>query len=218
MYLCSMKKEFCLDDAEETGWGFSDLSYHNTVKFDGKWGIIDDNGWLSTPCIFDEIVQAKFSWKEPIPTDSYYTVRKGNKFGIINHGFCGKVDYWIQLGQYNLNFIDGLINGITRVCKNKKWGIINWMGEIIIPLEFDAISEFYISENPIVKLKFGEVEFDIDLGNITNSNPFKVFPRRIIKGSNHDSTTYSDSSAYNSKYYDDSVDFDQQSQDFWENL
>lgn len=214
-----MKSEFSIEIADETGWAYSDLSSHNTVRFKGKWGIFDcTNGKLSVPCIFDEIIHAKFSWNKPMPTDSFFTVRKRKKYAVIDHGFYGSYHCFIELGQFKLDCIEGFINGIARVQKKGKMGIINWMGEIIVPIVYDEISEFYTSENPIATIRFGQVVYTVDLRELSNSNPFRtIFEKK--RRCNIREADYSDCpSAYDSDYYNEGLDFDQQEPDFWDTL
>lgn len=59
---------------------------------------------------------------------------------------------FIPYGQYD--YIGGFDGGLARVKKNNKWGIINECGDVVLPIEYDDVWNFYkkgLSGTTIVK-------------------------------------------------------------------
>ena len=98
-------------------------SYYNElakVRKDGKWGVVDRLGNLLIPCIYDAIDMGYFTNRSFIPA------KKEGKYGIIN-----------LKNEIIMPFIYGYLsiyNGLVSVSKDKKQGVIDKTGKVIIPL------------------------------------------------------------------------------------
>jgi len=108
------------------------------AKEAGKWGVINDKGaWVIDPT-FDEIPKGGKSWSKDAEwrdSDLLFAIRDG-KIGWID--VTGK---WIVEPQFDASEI--LFNyGYAQVAVAGKWGVINDKGEIVVPLEFDALKAF----------------------------------------------------------------------------
>ena len=92
------------------------------VFINGKEAIIDSLGNFYFPPIFNRVKEF---------TDSLFLVKEGDFWGIA------KADSSIVL-PCTFDDIGQLSNNLAHVVSNKKMGFINNIGEIIIPIKFDA--------------------------------------------------------------------------------
>ncbi len=109
------------------------LAGYAKVERNGKWGIIDMEGKMLVPVIYDQI--DNFS-------EGYAKVTLNGKNGYVSTD--AKVILPIEFEQAG-NFK----NGQAEVKKNGKWGMINHKGEEIIPIKYDQI-RFTNNENIII--------------------------------------------------------------------
>lgn len=117
--------------------GRSVITYCNSL-----YGLLDSNGKV----VFEPIYRSLFPSIEGC--DMLFTVqREDYQWGVID--IAGKEI--VPFGKYN--WIDGYDHGYTRVkvghqssnlaVNSNKWGIINELGEEILPVEYDNIWNFY---------------------------------------------------------------------------
>lgn len=170
---------FSIDDTTgfEESFPYSAVGYKGAGLFfviqDGKYGLIDVNGNVVMPCIYDRL--GRFS-------------EEGSQYGFID--YTGKVivpdeeclAYVVINGKYGCIDASGNIvvpcqygdmlsfhNGLSAVSNsNDKYAFINVAGEVVIPYEYDYAS--YYSEG-FVAVKKGEKYGFID----TNNNPITEF-------------------------------------------
>lgn len=99
--------------------------YNNfgVIDFRGRWIIDLDPGFM-------EIY--------PSDDNKTLTVRDFNYFyGVVDS--TGKEI--VPVGTYG--YIDTFYKGLARVKSGNKWGIINHKGEVVVPIEYDKIWNFY---------------------------------------------------------------------------
>ena len=96
------------------------------VEQNKKKGIIDYNGNVIIPCLYEKISDFK---------DGFALVEKDNKKFFINKN--GETLFYLDF-----DFVDYFSENLARVKKNGKWGFINKLGEIIIPCIYDLALEF----------------------------------------------------------------------------
>jgi hypothetical protein len=97
--------------------------------FNGKYGVINKNGILILPVIYDEI---ETLYNVIDYTFDYILLKKGDKYFIADKN--GKL---IAKEQYDgVNYIKDYFVVINQ----NKYGLINKKGEKILPLEYDKIS------------------------------------------------------------------------------
>ena len=104
-------------------------------------------------------------------------------------------------------------NGMAAVKFNGKWGFINTEGIIVVPCEFDKVeSNFKNREGRLVKN--GEIFVFDKLGKQIKSYEQKKEDDDYYDGSYEDNIP----SVYDNPYYNDNLDMDQQSIEFWNSL
>ena len=110
---------------------YSNDSFCCAVKKNGKWGLFS-RGRLSIPCIFDGLSSRYYD-------QSYYTVKQGNKEGIVDKDGNTIVPFeydWVR--KEKCGFVVEL---------NRKQGLFSFNGHPAIPCLFDKIHP--ISENRV---------------------------------------------------------------------
>jgi hypothetical protein len=113
------------------------------IKSDSnKYAIFSDNDIMITNYIYDDI----FSYH-----DGFAIVKLNNKFNFIkDNGEILFTNIWFDHISSAFNKF-----GLAQVCYNKKWGIVNNKGNIIISINFNEplttikYSKFYIAKNII---------------------------------------------------------------------
>lgn len=168
------------------------------VCLDGKWGVINTKG--------NFIIPAEYSSMFISDDNKLFTVTKEYKTGVIDI----KNNIVVDFGEYC--YIDGYDSGLTRVKIKDKWGIIDSEGEIVLAIEFDNIWNFYKKNrrNTLVE-KNGHKQ------SVLFSDLYR--PNDYSRSNNHISD-YKDyhKSVYDYPEYDDRLDIDQQSIEFWNNF
>lgn len=130
-------------------YGFSKSSGNVSTYLRPLYGLINYKGETIIPTEY-------FSMLRGFDDKEIYTVQNMNyQYGVINKN--GNII--IPFGRYS--WIDGFDHGLARVNKHvddksikEVWGIINLLGEEILPLEYDEIWNFYgknINKTRIVK-------------------------------------------------------------------
>lgn len=191
------------------------------VKKDNKWGVISSDGDIVIDCIYSCIKPSTLEFEEiyyddgrskRIYYDTLYTVNNGYKWAILDkHG-----DIIVDFGVYD--WIDGYDSGLARVRKGKKWGIIDYTGKIVLPIKYDEVWGFYGKDRTETLIKKDNVKLYVKFSDLVdNENRISVDDETEKNDINY-SNAYVDKSAYDNSYYNDSLDFDQQDQEFWESL
>ena len=104
--------------------------------------------------------------------------------------------------------------GLAAVKKDGKWGFINTSGEIVVPCEYDEVDSPYKDES--ARLIKGEVIYVFDTnGNITEHYTVKKDEEEDDYYETYDDDT---PSIYDNPYYNDNIDMDQQSIEFWNSI
>ena len=92
----------------------------------------------------------------------------------------------------NFDYIDRFRNGLARVRKGNKWGIVNEDFEIVVPIEYDSVWKFWDKTfNNIVLEKDGE-KFKVSFDNPTVVKPYDS-PSYHRRSRNYDEDYYEDS-------------------------
>lgn len=127
-----------------------------------RWGVLDKDGKVMIPFIYDDVVGCKGGME-------YYTVNQNNRYGLLDNQFqtvlpctyegidyvtC-KGHYWfLEKGKWGLMNqeqqvivepqYDGhswMKNGKIQVQKNKKFGMIDSTGKIVIPVNYESLGD-----------------------------------------------------------------------------
>jgi hypothetical protein len=107
---------------------FSDVGYASVEK-DGKWGLVNAEGRLVLPTVYDYTFGDMF---EGFFDDLAIVVQSG-KYGYVNTE--GKVAVPLEY-DYGRDFK----NGFADVSKNGKYGIIDTSGATAVPFEYDSLT------------------------------------------------------------------------------
>ena len=100
--------------------------------------------------------------------------------------------------------------GLAAIKKDGKWGFINTEGEIVVPCKYDSV-DFNFIEGRGGLIKNNEI-FVFD----NTGNHIDTYIR--TKEHNYDSYSHDDFNVYDNPHYNDNLDMDQQSIEFWNNL
>ena len=145
----------------------------------GKFGLLNEmSGMLGVPMVYDEIIQCTSSSEVP----SYFSVRKGKKFGLINEK--NEVLIPIKYDVINLSFAISTAyfneNKETEnqsndfqvvVATGKKYGTVNLKNEVVIPFQYSFLQR--ISYSGVFKAKTGKQYQIIDKdGKLISKNTF----------------------------------------------
>lgn len=140
------------------------------IKKDNKWGIIDYNG--------NFVLNPKYDF-----IGGFTDVKMWDSFGYGCAGVGKQVNSEMKYSAINYNFQEitdflydeiSLFNeGIASVRIGEKWGAINSLGQIIVPIEFNKIS---YSQNNLIKVGLGDFENNYFIGKfgIFNSKGVKI--------------------------------------------
>ena len=137
-----------------------------------------------------------------------------SNYAEYGDGFVRGAIYFDEQGEYHkvsldgetYDFIDGFDHGLARVYKNvggkKKWGIVGliktsngYKAEILIPLKYDNIRNFYDKQMTSVTATNNDVTEDIPLGDLRKE--LKSMRKTIIAINEDTFKTFNDS--YNHK-------------------
>jgi len=137
------------------------LAGYAKVERNGKWGIIDMEGKMLIPVIYDQI--DNFS-------EGYAKVTLNGKNGYVSTD--AKIILPIEFEQAG-NFK----NGKAEVKKNGKWGIINHKGEEIIPIKYDQI-RFTNNENILIIAENSNGQLQYGFLDLRNKGEQKINPNK----------------------------------------
>ena len=179
------------------------------VKKNDKWGVVNFEGEICQEIEYDYIVQGIINYElHPWERDYLFTLCKEKQYAVIKNDIeCGK-ETLVDFGTYD--WISGFDSRLAIVRKGNKYGIIDNFGTLVLPIEYNHIEEFYNKGKTSTKAyKAGTVD-ELKFSDLAHQEE-------------NDDDSYNenydyDSSAYDNSYYNDSLDLDQQSEDFWETL
>jgi hypothetical protein len=107
----------------------------------------------------------------------------------------------------------GFSEGIAAIKLNNKWGFINVKGESVVPFEYDEVeSNFKDGKGKLVRN--GEIFVFDKSGRLIESYEQEKEYEDHYDGGYEDDTP----SIYDNPYYNDNLDMDQQSIEFWNSL
>jgi hypothetical protein len=134
---------------EEVGeWGVRFSDGLCKVKYDGKWGYVNVNGYEIIPCKYLADV-SNFS-------QGIAAVMIGDKFGFIN-----KLGQIVIEPKFDSAYFNEKSFGVAVVKKNEMWSVINSKGVTIFgPISPLSGLNIYTTETPFIKVKSGKkIEF-----------------------------------------------------------
>ncbi|MCF0217976.1 MAG: WG repeat-containing protein [Malacoplasma sp.] len=149
------------------------------VKKDNKWNWIDNKNNLVLPNQFDNILfyNPKYSVVQN-QNESYLVLHNSKKVSKIPYQFVDFNDEILLVKHNNKYFYLNLkleklfdnqfenatifIDQFASVCQNKKWGIVNKKGRIIVDFQYDKI---YQNGSFLFKTENNSQTFFIDLHN-----------------------------------------------------
>jgi antitoxin component YwqK of YwqJK toxin-antitoxin module len=112
-------------------------AYPSPGRIPVKYGVINKNGVIIIPCIYD--------WISPSNKNDLIWVQSGNKFGLFNtHGkkmldteYTPNRIYKPEDDRYY--FDNKIRNGMMMLYKQGKCGVLTTDGKIIAPFEYDSV-------------------------------------------------------------------------------
>lgn len=123
-----------------------------------KYGLLDSNGNVVLDTTYNDIL---ISDNKEILTLRYQDLG----------GYCVVDRYGKEIVPYNkFNWISGFTNGYAKVKSGNKWGIIDIHGNVVLPIEYDNIWNFYNKpelDSTIVIKNGREERFYFDTGCLT---------------------------------------------------
>lgn len=150
----------------------------------GKFGVLNESSEkLVVPLIYDQIIQSFESSKH-----TYFSVKKGNKFGLINE--INEIVIPISYDNINIDLVEGFggegseASYSVIVSKNKKFGTVNLKNSVQIPMIYTDLQR--ISANQLYKAKVGKYYQIINSKNeVINKGPFDEVANFENTGSNY---------------------------------
>lgn len=127
---CKTLYPITLDSISYFYWP-TDNYYVYKVKVGGKEGLLDSTGRLVFPIVFDEIKN----------TSDYILVKQNGLYGLYQRE---KQILPIEYDEikYKITPANSKYDGLLLVSKNHSWGVIDSLGNIIVPNIYDKI-EYY---------------------------------------------------------------------------
>jgi hypothetical protein len=185
------------------------------VEKDKKYGAVDKIGSFVIPLIYDYM-------DTNLSDDKLIVSKLGGKYGILD--YCGKII--IPFMYENLrNFSDGLACfEIIRDDGTQKVGYINKKNEIIIPPIYHEGYDFndgnaevriYLDSSTDRFSRYIDIIIDkkgIELERVEGEEEIEDYSE------NYSMADYPDDSFSHNSYYNDGLDMDQQSKEYWEDL
>lgn len=152
------------------------------------------------PCISDDLCKFNVGGE-------YNKEKRRVKGGLW--GYCSVDGKTIIEAVYESAY--SFSEGLAAVKMNGKWGFINTSGEVVVPCKYDEVDSSYKDGNG--RLTRGQEIFVFD----SNGNLTEHYTKEEEGGYYE---TYDDDtlSIYDNPYYNDNLDMDQQSIEFWNSL
>lgn len=174
------------------------------VKIKNKWGLINVKG--------EYILKPEYNRISDYEAN-VYIINANYKYAVCDSSGNIIVDF----GEYDFIYPPFNYLGLAKVKKNKKWGIINKEGNLVLPIKYDNIWNFQgkFREDTIVE-KDG-IKKTILFKDLLIKEKMSVEDEDFVDDYEY-SNNYDENdneSAYDNPYYNDNLDFDQQDQEFW---
>ena len=183
---------------------------YSTVMADGVWGLFSLKD--HTIVYFPDV-----SYLGPC-SEGICSINMGGSFDPkekrVKGGLWGYAssDGQIRI-QPRFNTVRGFSEGVAAVKLDEKWGFINVNGETVVPCEYDEVDSNF--ENGSGRLiKDDEVYVFDENGEIIDSYAFERDEDDDEPVYDYDDTP----SIFDNPYYNDNLDMDQQSIEFWNSL
>lgn len=128
---CCNEKDYIVVEKTATGR----VPYNRSNGFPYLQGLINYKGEVVYPCEYTHILPA-YSTENHI-----FTVEYPQKGWAVVNAYGEKI---VSFGEYQE--ISGYTQGFARVKKNGKYGIIDEAGEVIVPIEYNTIWNFYMKD------------------------------------------------------------------------
>lgn len=124
---CSMIYPITFDIISNFYWPTGDFIVYK-VKKCGKEGLLGSNGRLIFPIVFDEIKN----------TIDYILVKQNGLYGLYQRE---KQILPIEYDEikYEITPANSKYDGLLLVSKNHSWGVIDSLGNIVVPIKYDII-------------------------------------------------------------------------------
>lgn len=130
-----------------------------------KWGLLDAKG--------NEVQECKYANISISDDKALFTLKSYDKgYCVVNRDNNEIVPY----GDFDI--IDGYTKGYARVKKEKKWGIIDTEGRVVLPIEYDAVWFFHNRPNlNSTKVIYGNkvLRFEFKTGKLFNTYSNKQY-------------------------------------------
>ena len=171
------------------------------------YGLIDSTGEIVLPLEYRTLLP-------PIDSQDLYKVQDINyRYGIVR----SSGDMVVPFGEYD--WIDGFDRGLARVigrdaAGRKKWGVIDETGELVVPMEYDSIRNFYgkntqsiplVSGKMVRELAFADIVKEDNVTNKTEDNMMNKEDMRYLDDYGREYGEYSGSYAQDVAGYSDDV-------------
>ena len=152
------------------------------------------------PCVSDDLCKINIGGK--------YDKEKNRVTGGL-WGYCSVDGKTVVEAVYESAY--GFSEGLAAVKMNGKWGFINTSGEVVVPCKYDEVDSSY--KDGSGRLTRGQDIFVFD----SNGSLTECYTKEE-EGDYYE--TYDDDtpSIYDNPYYNDNLDMDQQSIEFWNSL
>ena len=138
--LINEKGDFIIDPVLDKIWDFHPKYNVCPAKSNDKWGFVDLKGqWAISPK-YDRIVYAQKSYFKTAPF--LFIIEKNDLKGIVNSK--GKELVQPKYDRISEKFND---HGITKVVHNSKYGLIDSLGHIKLPISYKYIKRNYYDLN-----------------------------------------------------------------------
>ena len=183
------------------------------VKENDQWGVIDWEKYV-VETKYDKILRSKTYEKGHLEY-RVYTAQRGTEYDVYD--FNGDLVSYSHIDHYS--YISGFDSYLAIVKKGNKYGLINVHGKVVLPIEYDKIEEFYgkaLKSTKVYKNGKGMIVKFSDL--IPENTIYKPYEESSNNSDDYDFYDNLNNNAYNNPHYNDTLDFDQQGPEFWENL
>lgn len=127
------------------------------------YGLIDSTGEIVLPLEYRTLLP-------PIDSQDLYMVQDINyRYGVVR----SSGEMVVPFGEYN--WIDGFDRGLARVIGHdaagrKKWGVIDETGELVVPMEYDSIRNFYGKNTQSIPLVSGKMVRELAFADIVKED------------------------------------------------
>ena len=203
---------------------YDGLIYDNDCTYDqdilvrkgDKWGVISYKSSLDgiNPYLLD--IEYDRIWRSKIYNKEsrlyrVYTVQKDNQYAV----YLLNGEEIVRFKEYE--WISGFDSYLAIVKRGNLYGLINVYGDIVLPIEFDKIQDFYGKSLEGTRVyKNGKSNF-VKFSKLVPDEP-DYDHWYDPDDPYYQDYYYPENDAYDSPYYNDALDFDQQEPEFWENL